>query len=105
MGQSTPAPGRSAASWGKRTAGQAKIVTTRKGDILGASIVGHHAGELLQPWVQAIGQRLKIGALANMIAPSPTLSEINKRVAGSFYTPTLFSPRTRKFVRFLSMFG
>jgi hypothetical protein len=89
----------------RRTSGQVKVVVTTKGDILGASIVGAHAGELLQPWVLAIGQRLKIGALANMIAPYPTLGEVNKRVAGSFYTPTLFSERTRKVVRFLGMFG
>ncbi|HSE79238.1 MAG TPA: FAD-dependent oxidoreductase [Alphaproteobacteria bacterium] len=89
----------------RRTAGQAKVVVTPKGEILGASLVGLHAGELLQPWVLAIAQKLKIGAMAQMIAPYPTLSEINKRVAGSFYTPTLFSDRTRKVVRFLGMFG
>ncbi len=89
----------------RRTAGQAKAVVTPKGEILGASLVGLHAGELLQPWVLAISQKLKIGAMAQMIAPYPTLSEINKRVAGSFYTPTLFSDRTRKVVRFLGMFG
>ena len=81
------------------------MVVTPKGEILGASLVGLHAGELLQPWVLAITQKLKIGAMAQMIAPYPTLSEINKRVAGSFYTPTLFSDRTRKVVRFLGMFG
>jgi hypothetical protein len=40
-----------------------------------------------------------------MIAPYPTLGEINKRAAGSFYTPSLFSARTRKIVRFLARFG
>ena len=89
----------------RRTAGQAKVIVTPKGEILGASLVGLHAGELLQPWVLAISQKLKIGAMAQTIAPYPTLSEINKRVAGSFYTPTLFSDRTRKVVRFLGMFG
>lgn len=89
----------------RRTSGQVKVIATPKGLILGASLVGAHAGELLQPWVLAIGQKLKIGAMARTIAPYPTLSEINKRVAGSFYTPTLFSARTRKLVRVLGMFG
>jgi hypothetical protein len=48
---------------------------------------------------------MKIGAMANIIAPYPTLGEVNKRVAGSYYTPSLFSERTKKVVRFLRHFG
>jgi hypothetical protein len=33
------------------------------------------------------------------------LSEVSKRVAGAYYTPMLFSPRTRAIVKFLRMFG
>src|SRR3546814_3498985 len=51
--------------------------------VFGASIAGRHAGDLLQPWVLAVGQGLKIGAVANMIAPYPTLGEASKRAAGS----------------------
>jgi hypothetical protein len=40
-----------------------------------------------------------------MIAPYPTLGEVSKRAAGSFFTPKLFSAATRKLVRFLSWFG
>ena len=82
----------------RETDGLVKVVVGRKGKILGASIAGLHAGELLQPWVLAISQGLKIGAMANIIAPYPTLGEVNKRAAGSYYTPTLFSDRTRKVV-------
>jgi pyruvate/2-oxoglutarate dehydrogenase complex dihydrolipoamide dehydrogenase (E3) component len=87
------------------TEGLVKVVITPKGHILGAGIVGAAAGELIQTWVLAMSQRIKIGALATMIAPYPTLGEINKRAAGSFYTPSLFSDRTRKIVRFLARFG
>ena len=52
-----------------------------------------------------MANRLKIGALATMIAPYPTFGEINKRAAGAFYTPTLFGARTRALVKFLSRFG
>lgn len=87
------------------TTGFVKAMVTARGAILGCTMVGPHAGELIQPWVLAMSANLKVGALAGMIAPYPTLGEINKRVAGSFYTPTLFSPRTRALVRFLGRFG
>jgi pyruvate/2-oxoglutarate dehydrogenase complex dihydrolipoamide dehydrogenase (E3) component len=87
------------------TAGLVKIVTRRDGRILGASILGAGAGDLILPWALAISQRLKIGALANLIVPYPTRGEAGKRAAGSFYTPALFSPRTRWMVRFLARFG
>jgi pyruvate/2-oxoglutarate dehydrogenase complex dihydrolipoamide dehydrogenase (E3) component len=89
----------------RRTGGFAKAVTDRRGRILGATIVGPHAGELIQPWGLAISTGLKIGAMAGMTAPYPTLGEISRRVAGSYYTPGLFSRRTRWLVRLLGWFG
>jgi pyruvate/2-oxoglutarate dehydrogenase complex dihydrolipoamide dehydrogenase (E3) component len=87
------------------TDGFLKAIVTKHGKILGATIVGAHAGELILPWVLAISKELKIGDMAGLIAPYPTLSEISKRAAGSYYTPSQFSSRTRKLVRFLGMFG
>jgi pyruvate/2-oxoglutarate dehydrogenase complex dihydrolipoamide dehydrogenase (E3) component len=89
----------------RETGGFIKAVTDRRGRILGATIVGERAGELIHPWGLAISQNLKIGATAQYIAPYPTLGEISKRVAGSYFTPTLFSARTRKVVRFLQRLG
>ena len=85
--------------------GFAKIITTAKGAIVGASIVGPSAGELIQPWILAIQNKTKIGAVARLIIPYPTLGEVNKRVAGSFYTTRLFSEKTKKIVRFLLNLG
>ena len=85
----------------RRTDGMIKVVADRKGRILGATIVGHHAGELIAPWCLAIQERLKLGAMASVVLPYPTLSEVSKRVAGSHFTPTLFSARTKAIVRFL----
>ncbi|MGB0670393.1 MAG: dihydrolipoyl dehydrogenase family protein [Rhodospirillales bacterium] len=85
----------------RATAGLIKAIVTPKGKILGAGIAGKGAGDLIQPWVLALSQGLKIAALASMVAPYPTRSEISKRAAGSFYTPKLFSDRTRSIVRFL----
>ena len=83
------------------TDGLVKVVATRRGRVLGCSIAGPHAGELILPWCLAIQNRLKIGALAQVIAPYPTLSEAWKRAAGSYYNESLFSERTRRIVRWL----
>ncbi len=87
------------------TDGLIKVVTTGKGRILGAGIVGAHAGELIQVWVLALSKKMKIADIASMIAPYPTLGEVSKRAAGSFYTASLFGPRTKKLIRFLRLFG
>ena len=87
------------------TTGFIKVTTTRKGRILGVAIVGRQAGELIGVWSLAISKKMKIGAIAGMIAPYPTLGEISKRVAGAWYTPSLFGEKTRKLVRFLLKFA
>ncbi len=87
------------------TDGLVKVVTTPKGLILGASIVGPHAGELIQVWTLALAKKMKIGDIASTVAPYPTLGEVSKRAAGSFYTASLFSEKTKKIVRFLLSFG
>jgi pyruvate/2-oxoglutarate dehydrogenase complex dihydrolipoamide dehydrogenase (E3) component len=89
----------------RETEGAVKVVTRGDGRILGASILGAGAGDLILPWALAISQKLKIGALANLIVPYPTRGEASKRAAGSYYTPTLFSARTRRLVRLLARFG
>ncbi|OSM00095.1 dihydrolipoyl dehydrogenase family protein [Magnetofaba australis] len=88
-----------------RTAGLIKVVLGKRGHILGASLVGPHAGELIQPWILAITQKMKIGAMAGYIAPYPTLGEINKGVAGAAFTSALYSPTMRKWVRWLMKLG
>ena len=89
----------------KKTEGLIKAIVTPRGHILGCGIVGAHAGELIQPWVLAMKNKLKISAIAEMVVPYPTFSEVSKRTAISFFTPTLFNNRTRKIVKILSKFG
>jgi pyruvate/2-oxoglutarate dehydrogenase complex dihydrolipoamide dehydrogenase (E3) component len=89
----------------RATEGFVKVLLDRRSRIRGATIVGERAGELIQPWVLAIAEGLKIGSLAQFIAPYPTLGEASKRAAGSYYTPKLFSERTRSIVRFLQRFS
>ena len=84
-----------------RTEGKIIAVVDSTGRILGASILAPQAGEMIQPWVLALSKKLKIGAMASYIAPYPTYGEASKRAAGSYYTPSLFSERTKKIVRLL----
>ncbi|MDG1858914.1 MAG: hypothetical protein P8I94_07420, partial [Emcibacteraceae bacterium] len=86
----------------KISQGMIKVVTGKKGLILGASICGESADELLAPWTLAINEGLKIGSMANVISPYPTLGEVSKRAASSYYTASLFSDKTRKIVKWLS---
>jgi pyruvate/2-oxoglutarate dehydrogenase complex dihydrolipoamide dehydrogenase (E3) component len=89
----------------RSTDGLVKVLTDRRGRLLGAGIVGPSAGELIQTWVLAMSRRLRVGAVARMVAPYPTLGEANKRAAGNFYAPKLFSERTRAIVRLLARLG
>ena len=72
-----------------------------KSRILGASILAPQAGEMIQPWILAISKKMKIAAMASYIAPYPTYGEASKRAAGAYFTPSLFSDRTKRIVRFL----
>ncbi|MHA1599782.1 MAG: dihydrolipoyl dehydrogenase family protein [Alphaproteobacteria bacterium] len=89
----------------RRTDGFIKVIATPRGKILGASMVGTHAGEGILPWVLALSKGLSLSDMAQIIAPYPTLGEISKRVAGSFFTDRLFSAGTKRLVRFLARFG
>jgi pyruvate/2-oxoglutarate dehydrogenase complex dihydrolipoamide dehydrogenase (E3) component len=77
------------------------VVTDTRGRILGATIVGAHAGELIAPWTLAIGQGLNIRAMAEVVAPYPTLGEVNKRAAMTFFSSAAANPKVRWIVRWL----
>lgn len=87
-----------------RLEGMVKVIATPRGKILGAGIVGPGAGDLIQTWVLAMSQGLKVGAVADMIAPYPTRGEASKRAAASFFAPMLFGERAKRLVRFLMRF-
>ena len=89
----------------RETHGHIKLVTAENGRILGATIVGAQAGELITTWTLAIGQGLKVGALLGAVVPYPTLAEIGKRAATSYYLPSLTSPWVRRIIALLRWFG
>ena len=86
----------------RATEGLIKVIARPNGRILGASILGAHAGELIHLWGLAISQGLKLKHVAGMIAPYPALGEIGKSAASEFYKPKLFSPWTRRVVGLLN---
>ena len=73
----------------RKTTGLIKVMVV-KGRPVGASIVGHQAGELISLWSLVIANGLKMKHVANMVAPYPTIGEINKRAAGAYFSPRLF---------------
>lgn len=86
------------------TAGFIKLLLNKKGVIIGATIVGPNAGELITTYVLAVSKKLKIGDIANLIIPYPTLSEVGKRAAGKYYLPSLTSKKVKRIVKFLQKF-
>ena len=87
------------------TKGLIKLVVGKGGVIIGAGIVGPHAGELIAPFVLAVTQRMKISVLANLVLPYPTLSEAGKCAATSNYAGLAQKQLTRRLIGLLKIFG
>lgn len=85
--------------------GHIKIIVGRKGRVLGATIVGANAGELITAWSMAIARKQTLRAFTDLVVPYPTMAEIGKRVAIEFYTPSLTRPMLRRIIRLLRIFG
>ncbi|WP_375230022.1 dihydrolipoyl dehydrogenase family protein [Roseobacter sp. S98] len=79
----------------RKTTGLIKVMVV-KGRPVGASIAGHQAGELISLWALALANRMKMSQIAAMVAPYPTISEVNKRAAGAYFSPRLFENPTVK---------
>ncbi|WP_375266919.1 dihydrolipoyl dehydrogenase family protein [Planktotalea sp.] len=67
-----------------------------KGRPVGVSIAGPQAGELIGMWSLAIANKLKMSQISAMVAPYPSVFEVNKRAAGAYFTPRLFENDTVK---------
>jgi pyruvate/2-oxoglutarate dehydrogenase complex dihydrolipoamide dehydrogenase (E3) component len=80
------------------TAGFAKFVTDPRGRLLGAAIVGTHAGELLPEAVLAMSRAMDVGAIAAAIHAYPTLAQVNRRVADQRLRETL-TPAAKTWLR------
>jgi pyruvate/2-oxoglutarate dehydrogenase complex dihydrolipoamide dehydrogenase (E3) component len=84
--------------------GHIKVVISRRGDVLGCTIVGPGAAESIAPWSLAVSQRLHIRALAGTLVPYPTFAEVGKRAAMSYFSASLTSPMVRRIITSLRRF-
>ncbi len=89
----------------RETRGHIKVIAKTNGKIIGATIVGAQAGELITTWTLAIAQGLNIRAFSDIVMPYPTLSDIGKRAAIDFFTPSLTSTWVRRIIVWLRIFG
>jgi pyruvate/2-oxoglutarate dehydrogenase complex dihydrolipoamide dehydrogenase (E3) component len=80
--------------------GKIKMILDAKEKPIGIQILGPQAGELLSEWVAVLNGKMKLSTLASAVHPYPTLAEINKRVAGNFFSPKIFSERVKKGLKF-----
>ena len=88
----------------RKTKGFIKVMVV-KGRPIGASIVGYQAGELINLWALALANNMKMSQIAAMVAPYPTIGEINKRAAGAYFSPRLFeSDLVKRVVGFVQRF-
>jgi pyruvate/2-oxoglutarate dehydrogenase complex dihydrolipoamide dehydrogenase (E3) component len=88
-----------------RVEGLVKLIASPKGRILGVTIAGAHAGELIVPWCMAIQKNYAVKDMAELVFPYPTFAEATRRAAMSFYAPLASSPGLRRIVSFLRKFG
>jgi pyruvate/2-oxoglutarate dehydrogenase complex dihydrolipoamide dehydrogenase (E3) component len=89
----------------RQAEGFVKLVTTTRGRLLGATVVGPHAGEQIALLTLAIRQRLGVRDLAGMTFAYPTLSEAIKRAAITFYAGSLTKPALRRILAWLRKLG
>ena len=89
----------------RKSYGHIKVIADPKGRILGATIVGPEAGELITAWTLAIAQGLTLRNFVDLVVPYPTLSEIGRRAALGFFVPRLTQPLLRRIIGVLRSFG
>lgn len=85
------------------TFGMIKVVTSHN-KIIGVSILGPHASNLIAEWGLAINMGAKLSDVASTIHAYPTLAQISRRVASKKIARGFFSQRNRSLVSFIRLF-
>lgn len=75
-------------------------VIKKGGKVLGATIVGRGAGDLLLPWAMAIQGKSSAFGMASLILPYPNRSEHSKATAFASYDRLIFNDWTKRWARF-----
>ena len=79
--------------------GFVKMVTDKKGGILGCHIIGPDAGNYIAETVLAMRKGISIGDLSQTVHVYPTLSESVKKAGDSYFRERLFTERNKKILR------
>jgi pyruvate/2-oxoglutarate dehydrogenase complex dihydrolipoamide dehydrogenase (E3) component len=87
------------------TGGFLKVIATKSGRILGAGAAGHNAGEIIQLWSLAMQGGINMRAMASYVAPYPTIAEVNKRAAVTYFLPSLANPLIRSVIGWVARLG
>ncbi|MBO6754933.1 MAG: FAD-dependent oxidoreductase [Roseibium sp.] len=87
------------------TTGKLKLIVGPRGRLLGADIVGAQAGEIVNLLSLALSKKLAMKDLAGFIAPYPTLGELVRRAAISYYADAPRSPWVRRLLKLLRKLG
>ncbi len=87
------------------TDGHVKVVATKSGQVLGVGIVGPQAAELIAPWGLAMAQGLRLGVLASMPSPQPSLQDASRRAALAFVAGRLRRPWVKRVLGALRLLG
>ncbi|WP_373539416.1 mercuric reductase [Chamaesiphon sp.] len=88
-----------------QTPGFVKIIHRRGSDeILGATIVASHAGDLISELTTAMVNKIGLSKLSSTIHPYPTQGDGIKKAADA-YRKTLLTPRTQKLLGILTKFS
>ncbi len=80
--------------------GRIKMLLDEKDKPIGVQILGPRAGDLISEWVAMFNGKVKLSTLAAAVHPYPTIGEINKKVAGKFFSPKIFSDTIKKGLKF-----
>ncbi len=83
------------------TEGFVKMVRAKR-RLVGVTIVGAHAGEMLLPWTLAIRGKATPFAIADAIVAYPTRTERSKAAAFAAYEDLVFHPRVRRWAALLA---
>jgi pyruvate/2-oxoglutarate dehydrogenase complex dihydrolipoamide dehydrogenase (E3) component len=83
-----------------KTAGFAKLIV-RKGRLLGVQIVGPHAGDVIHEFALAMHEKIKLSKITALVHAYPSYAQISKRAAGAYFSPALYSAKTKTVVKWL----
>jgi pyruvate/2-oxoglutarate dehydrogenase complex dihydrolipoamide dehydrogenase (E3) component len=89
----------------RMTEGHIKVVTTPTGRILGCSILGGRAHDLLGPWALAMAKGLAVSDLAGVALSGPAYSDVGRSTAMEYLKLSAQAPWLRRALGFVRRWG